>query len=308
VLGVSGGILVPFIRIFTNKKIIVNIDGLEWRREKWGKWTKKFLKFSERMAVRYSHIDITDNMGIKRYTSINYKTLSQLIAYGGDHVERKELTDETLQNYPFLTSQYAFKVARIEPENNIHLILKSFVNQPFKLVIVGNWKHSQYGINLKKQYQEISNIHLLDAIYDQNILDQLRSNCSIYIHGHSAGGTNPSLVEAMHLEIPILCYDVIYNKETTQYQGHYFKDENDLIKILSTTSEMEWKKNARNMKKIALREYTWKVIAQKYTNIILSLDYRFSKQEILSKLSSLDASELNYSALGHMKNTNLYFE
>ena len=85
VLGVSGGIAVPFVRLFTNKKVIVNIDGLEWRRKKWNRFGKWFLKFSEKVAVKFSHADITDNEAIKRYTSINYKTLSHLIEYGGDH-------------------------------------------------------------------------------------------------------------------------------------------------------------------------------------------------------------------------------
>ena len=90
------------------------------------------------------------------------------------------------------------------------------------LVLVGNWKNSQYGSSLRLRYGKIKNIIMLDSIYDQNVLNQLRSNCDLYIHGHSAGGTNPSLVEAMCLGLPILCYDVNYNVETTK-SALYFK-------------------------------------------------------------------------------------
>ena len=89
VLGVSGGLIFPFVRLFTNKKIIVNIDGLEWRRNKWNKWVKKFLRFSEKLAVRFSHADITDNAVIKKYTALVYKSLSHEIAYGADHAKKQ---------------------------------------------------------------------------------------------------------------------------------------------------------------------------------------------------------------------------
>lgn len=94
VLGVSGGLIFPFVRLFTNKKIIVNIDGLEWRRNKWNKWVKKFLRFSEKLAVRFSHADITDNAVIKKYTALIYKSLSHEIAYGADHAKEQFITSK----------------------------------------------------------------------------------------------------------------------------------------------------------------------------------------------------------------------
>ena len=126
VLGVSGGFIFPFVRLFTRKRLIVNIDGLEWRRQKWNGFARLFLKLSERVAVRFSHADITDNEAIQRYTSRRYQTLSRLIEYGGDHVHPVGPTQSDSMKYPFIYQPYAFKVARIEPENNIHLILEAF--------------------------------------------------------------------------------------------------------------------------------------------------------------------------------------
>ena len=117
------------------------------------------------------------------------------------------------------------RVCRIEPENNVHVVLKAFAQLPEKtFVMVGNWNNSEYGKSMKADYGNYSNIHLLDPIYDQVKLDKLRSNCLVYIHGHSAGGTNPSLVEAMYLGRPVIAFDVSYNCVTTENKALYFKN------------------------------------------------------------------------------------
>ena len=264
VLGVSGGIFIPFVRIFTNKKIIVNIDGLEWRREKWNKYAKKFLKLSEFLSVKFSHADITDNASIKRYAAIYYKTLSHQIEYGADHTSGRKMTSSLLKEFPFLRNPYAFKVARIEPENNIHLILEAFSRIPSKqLVVIGNWQASSYGSKLREAYNRFDHIHLLDPIYDQAKLDMIRSNCFVYIHGHSAGGTNPSLVEAMYLGLPVLAYRVSYNQATTEEQAFFFSNADDLEELLTSRQLKDYKSLGEKMKSIARRRYVWSVIADR---------------------------------------------
>lgn len=269
VLGVSGGILFPFIKLFTKKKIIVNIDGLEWKRNKWNFWIKKFLKFSEYLSVKYSDAEITDNAAIQKYTSLHYKSLSCLIEYGADHATRVPITDFDKNQYPFLNGLYAFSVCRIEPENNIHLILSAFSELPErKLVIVGNWDNSKYGVLLRQKYDEFENITLIDPIYEQRNLDILRSNCYVYMHGHSAGGTNPSLVEAMYLGLPVVAYDVSYNRATTEDRAFYFSDVESLKKIVEKNEVSHYKGNRLIMKIVADERYTWDVIAEKYGKLI----------------------------------------
>lgn len=107
-------------------------------------------------------------------------------------------------------------------------------------------------------------MHLIDAIYDQKTLDVLRSNCSLYIHGHSAGGTNCTLVEAMSLGLPIVAYDVAYNRETTENKAIFFKDTSELIAILRSLGSFNLEQVSKDMHEIAQRRYRWDIIAQKY--------------------------------------------
>jgi len=300
VLGVSGGIVLPLVKFFTKKKIIVNIDGLEWRRPKWNKWVRKFLKFSEFLAVKFSDADITDNYALKKYTAKSYQSLSYLVAYGGDHVIPVNIEPNHLKEYPFLEEDYAFKVCRIEPENNVHTILEAFTKTNGRLVVVGNWKNSDYGIELKKEYSSYKNINLLDPIYDQKSLDLLRSNASLYIHGHSAGGTNPSLVEAMYLGLPIFIFDAIYNHHTTFFTAPSFKNSEELRKLIIRTSKMELNELGFQMKSIAIDHYTWSVIANKYKQLILSFDFQYKKKQVRSRWKRMKKKKLSKLSLAHL--------
>ena len=268
ILGVSGCLVLPIVKLISKNKILVNIDGLEWKRAKWGKFAKFFLKLSEKIAVKYADEIITDNKVITNYVETEYGASSHLIAYGADHVTNESFDDELIEKYPFVRSDYTFKVCRIEPENNIHIILDAFSRLKDKsIVVVGNWENSEYGKQLKKKHKKAKNIFLLDPIYNQKILNQLRSNCSIYIHGHSAGGTNPSLVEAMQLGLPVFAYGIQYNRETTRNKAAYFDNTDELVSLLNNINNNELSLISENMKFIAKEIYTWEYISQKYSDL-----------------------------------------
>jgi len=268
ILGVSGCIILPFVKLFGKSKIIVNIDGLEWKRDKWNGFAKWFLKLSEKIAVKYADLVITDNKAIQQYVTDEYGVSSELIAYGGDHVNKEPLRDKDKDQYAFLNDKYAFKVCRIEPENNLDIILEAFsFYNSLPIVIVGNWSNSPYGLGLRQRYQKYQNIYMLDPIYNQKNLDSLRSNCFIYIHGHGAGGTNPSLVEAMFLGLPVIAFGASYNREATHNQSIYFENKQELISIIEDLDKIDLKNIAKSMKSIADKEYIWTIIAEKYANI-----------------------------------------
>ena len=268
ILGVSGCVFLPLLKLISAKKFIVNIDGLEWRRAKWGRFAKWFLKLSEAVAVRSADVVISDNKAIQEYVSREYGRDSELIAYGGDHAVRPLRDMDILSRYDLDGLRYAFKVCRIEPENNLDLIIASFeFCRDLDLVIVGNWNNSEYGIGLRGKFAHLSHVHLLDPIYDHSILNQMRAACYVYIHGHSAGGTNPSLVEAMSLGLPILAYGCVFNRETTCDQAVFFNSSDELVCVLKDVTDEQLTEIGSKMKRLADQLYTWNKISSDYAQL-----------------------------------------
>ncbi|KXS31018.1 MAG: Glycosyl transferase, group 1 [Candidatus Gallionella acididurans] len=261
-LGVSGAIALPLIRLLSSARIVTNIDGIEWRRGKWKGWAKCFLRFSEKMAVRFSHETIADNAAIADYVAQTYGVKSHVIAYGGDHALA---VDELAVHEYLLPESYAVSVCRIEPENNVRMVLEAFARlNKQALVMVGNWNISEYGRTVREQYASCRNIILLDSIYDLGKLKYLRSRALLYIHGHSAGGTNPSLVEAMHFGKAVLAFDCNYNRSTTEDKALFFKNSDELVRLIETMDLAKAERVGRDMAEIAERRYTWRIVAQQY--------------------------------------------
>jgi len=256
-LGVSGAIVLPIIRLFSNTKIICNIDGLEWRREKWGGPAKAFLKLSERIAVYWSHRVIADNDAIAKHILDSYNKVSSVIAYGGDHAVTGRLA-ETKENY-FLT------LCRIEPENNVQMILEAFAKKKDqRLMFIGNWDNSEFGRKMKETYKGYRNIDLINPIYDLDELFEIRNKAKGYVHGHSAGGTNPSLVEMMFFNLDIMCFDCNYNRASTANEAVYFNDSQSLIDLL----ECNFDSTSPKLIKIANEKYRWSIIQSQYNELI----------------------------------------
>ena len=258
VLGVSAGIFLPFIKLISNARIIVNIDGLEWRREKWSKSVKIFLKFSEKLAVKYSDRVVVDNSVLKNYVFNEYKISSQVIAYAGDHVQEAMNQIETkdiLEGVDYLS------IARIEPENNVHQILEAFVDLADKSIhFIGNWQHSEYSKRVYLKYSNYKNIYLHNPIYDIKNLSIFRVSAKNYIHGHSAGGSNPSLIEATFYGIPILSFDCDFNRATLNNEGYYWKTSQDLKNTI--TSNLIFGKVSIQSR------YYWKDITKDYISLL----------------------------------------
>ena len=265
VLGTSGCSFLPIFRLLNRKRLIINIDGLEHRRDKWGSAARALLRFSERMAVRYADVVVADNQGIVDYVEETYGKHPALIAYGGDHALRS--VDDAqrravLDRYGVKEGEFAVSVCRIEPENNCHVVLEAFARPEcdVPLVFIGNWDRSDYGRRLKERYSDVGNIHICDPEYDLDTLCALRSSARCYIHGHSAGGTNPSLVEAMFAGRPVIACDVVYNRATTCGEASYFHDAPSLLRQLECIDAVD----GSRMLALAREHYTWKHIAGQY--------------------------------------------
>lgn len=267
VLGVSGAIGIPLLRLLTSMRIVTNVDGIEWKRAKWRGLSRWFLRFSERIASKWSHDVIADNIEIARHVMRSYGVACSVIPYGGDHVLDMRASASAAELG--LPPEYALSICRIEPENNVAMILEAFARQDaVPLVFVGNWNASPYGQNLRQAYSAAAHLHLLDPIYDAGKLRTLHDNAALYLHGHSAGGTNPSLVEAMHCHAMILAFDCGFNRATTEDAAEYFQNADQLVRLLERVASSDLAPKPGVMKEIADRRYRWPVVACEYFDII----------------------------------------
>lgn len=262
-LGVSGALALPLVRLFCRSRIVTNLDGIEWRRDKWRGFAKWFLHISERIALKASHAVIADNQGIVEYLQQTYGVDAHLITYGGNHA----VCDNPKVCRSDLPEHYMLGLCRIEPENNVETILRAFVGSQQNLVFVGNWSHSKYGRDLRNQFNAIDNIDLLDPVFSANELFQIRSGATAYVHGHSAGGTNPSLVEMMFIGKPIFAFDCCFNKYTTQNKAMFFTNDASLRALVSDFDEEAAKKVGENLRDIALANYDWGKICSAYFDL-----------------------------------------
>ena len=193
-----------------------------------------------------------------------------LAEYGGDHAVAEAITPVMLEKYPFLDKPYDVTVSRAQEDMNIHMVIDAYRQVPERIVvIVSNWQKSEYG---QKLYAEnagkYENIILLNAIYDQKELNTIRSNAALYLHTHSMCGTAPSLVEAMYLGLPVICFKVPTNLETTEHKSIYFETVPELVEKLKSLNESTVDKLKKDLHEIALRRYTWKRISDIYKDCI----------------------------------------
>lgn len=240
--------------------IITNMDGLEWKRTKYKKPTQQFLKYAEKLAVRNSDYLIADSKGIQQYLRDKYKVDSSFIAYGAHVFAQPDAgVPEQHQLSPY---GYNMLIARMEPENNIEPVLQGHrdSDRSGKLLVIGNYKN-RYGMYLHQTYSS-DRIVFLGPVYDIGLLNNLRYFSNLYFHGHSVGGTNPSLLEAMASHCLIVANDNIFNRSVLEEDAFYFNTAADITRLLNEgvekthyTSLLE-----NNIQKIE-RQYSWEYIA-----------------------------------------------
>jgi glycosyltransferase involved in cell wall biosynthesis len=274
ILGTSATFILPILRLFFRKtSYIVNMAGLEWSRSKWGPFARWFLKFNEMIAARYAHSFITDNQGLKDYIDLTYRRDSILIPYGGDQFLTAESSKCVFEEFS-LPDKFDFAMARAQPDNNIEIILRAYAESGFNLVFVSNWRSSKFGQEILEKYGNVSNIKLIGPIYDIAKVKALYLKTRFYVHGHSAGGTNPVLVESMWARLPILAFDVNFNRHTTENKAFYFTTPEDLAGISKALTEVQRSECADMLFSVASSKYKWKDVLTAYEAVIFNEDFR----------------------------------
>ncbi len=255
--------------------IIVNPDGLEWMRSKWSYPIKKFFLMSEKLMLNYSDQIVCDSLGIEEYVLKKYPNLkgkTTYIAYGYEEVDLKKVNQNKIMNeYNIKKNDYLLIVGRCVPENNYELIIGDFMKSKINknLVIISNLSSTDYSKKLKEIAEGDKRIIFIDGVYDKEKLAIIRKNAFAYIHGHSVGGTNPSLIESLSLTDLNILYDVCFNRYAGEDSCLYFKEEGSLTELLDDEKELENQKKllGPKAKKRVKENFTWKIITDKYKKI-----------------------------------------
>lgn len=259
VLGVSGGPWFPMFRLLCSiagKRLLVNIDGVEWRRNKFSPLRRLLLRCFDALAQRCAHTVIYDNAALLDFVFAGCRSKAVQIGYSGDHVLR--LPTVVRQASTGLT------VCRIEPENNIDMLIEGVLRSGLKrYTVVGNWDYSDYGRELRGRHAGDPRLQLLGPIYDPEQLAILRESCDVYIHGHSVGGTNPSLVEMLFYDCRLLCFDVPFHRETAGSCAQFFGSAVALTALLDASDETGGDRAQRR------DQFSRSVIARTYVSAML---------------------------------------
>lgn len=251
--------------LLPRKKSIVttNMDGLEWKRTKYSSKVQKFLLHAEKLGIRYSDHLISDSIGIQNYLKEKYDKASIFIPYGADLFTSPDA--RVLEKYTLQPYQYNMLIARLEPENSIDVILEGVLNSsgenPF--LVVG--KHeTKYGEYLKERFRTDARIRFVGAIYDIAVLNSLRHYSTVYFHGHTVGGTNPSLLEAMASQALIIANDNIFNKSILGDDAYYFSTSRHVSDLLAKTIKSENNEKIINNENKITKIYAWPIIIEQY--------------------------------------------
>lgn len=248
--------------------IITNMDGMEWKRSKYSPKVRKFLKYAEKLAVKSSDYLIADSIGIQDYIFKKYNRTSEFIAYGATVF--KNPSTQVLSKYDVEANKYCVLIARLEPENNIATIVEGYhkSDTTHSLIIFGTL--NDFGNKLQKKYCTDKRIRFVGANYNQEELNNLRYYSRYYFHGHSVGGTNPSLLEAMASNTLIIANNNIFNKSILGENAYYFDNAEDIFNVMNKDSLFA-QKGAHAIKNIKKIEdiYNWSIINLAYEEYIL---------------------------------------
>ncbi len=266
-------------------KFYVNPDGHEWMRNKWNKWIKKYWKHSEKKMVKHADLLICDNVGIEKYIKHEYQKYNpktKYISYGAETTPSNLPDDDPkvkdwFERNQVRPGQYYLMVGRFVPENNYETVFKEFMKSDTKkdLVIISNSDYTNLYPELLEKYdiENDSRIKMVGTLYDHQLLKKIRENAYAYIHGHSVGGTNPSLLESLGRTDVNLVYDVSFNKEVAKDGAIYWTEEYALLRNLINRCDAASidKRYELGLQAKARIEgaYTWDQITKEYEELFL---------------------------------------
>lgn len=252
----------------------INVDGLEWARSKWGRGARTYLRAMEGVAGRTATRLIADAEAIAMRFRQRYPQAApcSFIAYGADPVHADEADPAVLATWGLTPGQYDLVVARPEPENHLAEIIEGhrLAGGPRPLVIVG-------GVIGATPYQRRllamadKRVRFLGGIYEPPLLASLRVHAACYLHGHSVGGTNPSLLEALACGNWVLAHDNPFNREVARDAADYFETPEALAACLAAYGRAtpdERQRRGDRARQIVSDHYAWPAIVEAYETLM----------------------------------------
>lgn len=263
-------------------KVFLNPDGHEWMRAKWSAPVRKYWKYSEKVMVKGSDLIVCDSKNIEKYIQETYHvTNTTFIAYGADlTLSKLSDDDEKLVDWykekGLKKKEYYLVVGRFVPENSFEVMIREFMKsnskRDFAIITNANEKFLKQ-LEEKLHFMNDERIKFVGTVYDQELLKKIRENAYAYFHGHTVGGTNPSLIEALGSTDLNLLVDVGFNKEVAEDCALYWNtDDGDLASLINKVDQMneeEIVEIGNKAKNRVAKEYTWEKICKEYEDIFV---------------------------------------
>lgn len=280
----------PFAAYYRNKihklggRVYVNPDGHEWLRAKWSPLIRKYWKLSEELMVKHADLLICDSKNIESYvrnTYSKYKPDTTFIAYGADlSLSKLADKDNKIINWYLKNGlekkNYYLAVGRFVPENSFEIMIREFMasnsKRNFAIITTSNNKFLAE-LEDRLHFKKDKRIKFVGTVYDSELLKKIRENAYAYLHGHTVGGTNPSLIEALGSTDLNLLIDVGFNQEVAEDTALYWSsDSDDLRKLINKVDTMSIEaihELGKKAKKRVSDAYTWEYIGYKYEQLFL---------------------------------------
>lgn len=266
----------PFLPVLRLRRIpaALHVDGIEWRRTKWRGSGRAYYRLAESLGVRWADALIADAKGIADYYDTEFAVPTELLTYGA-LIQDVPATDR-LDDLNLRPREFHVAVARFEPENHILEMVNGYVqsNAEMPLLVVGSAPYAdEYTEKIFSAAAGDSRVRFLGAVWDQEQLDQLYANSLTYLHGHSVGGTNPSLLRAMGGGSAVLAWDVVFNREVLGRDGRFFDTPRRLGHLLeeAESSPSATLDTGAALRDRAARKYRWDDVAAGYENLLFKL-------------------------------------
>jgi glycosyltransferase involved in cell wall biosynthesis len=254
----------------------VHTDGLGWQRRKWSPLQQKYYRWSEKASARLAHWLVTDSRAMQAYYRESYRAESSFIPYSGEVGDPP--SDEALARYGLEPRGFYLVVARIEPENNVDLIIREYraagLDKP--LVVVGGSPYASAYADAVAAEND-GKVRCLGGVFESAVLNGLYRHCYAYLHGHQVGGTNPSLLRAMYGGAACIAYDVVFHREVLGDAGLFFPPEPGRLAELFRRIDREPEEMARRGREAQAREralYRWDAVVAGYAELFRALGDR----------------------------------